>query len=272
MEFHANCNMKFKDKVIWITGSASGIGEALAYKAVEYGASVILSDIDETKLKEVSERCRSEGTEVMSLPFDLSSRESVENAVALALEKFRSVDVLINNGGISQRSFAWETSLEVDYRIMNINYFGAVILTKALLPSMIEKGNGYIAVTSSITGKFGFPLRSAYSASKHAVLGFFETLGIELADRNISVTVAMPGRVRTNISMHALTKDGTEYGRMSAGQAGGIRADLCARKYLDAICRRKREVLIGGRELTMVHIRRFFPSLFFRLARKLNPD
>ncbi len=264
--------MKFKDKVIWITGAASGIGEALAYKSVEYGGNLILSDIDEPGLAKVVSDCESSGARVLNLPFDLSSRESVEKAVPHALKHFGRVDVLINNGGISQRSLTWETPLEVDYKIMNINYYGAVVLTKALLPTMMEQGGGYIAVTSSITGKFGFPLRSAYAASKHATQGFFETLGIELAGKNISVTIAMPGRVQTKISIHALTKDGTAHGKMDPGQASGIPADIAAKKYLDAIYKRKSEVLIGGKELMMVHIRRFLPSLFYRLARKIKPE
>ncbi len=169
--------MKFKDKIIWITGAASGIGEALAYQSVEYGGKLILSDINETGLSRVAATCESSGARVLNLPLDLSSRESIEKAVGMAMEHFGRVDVLINNGGISQRSLIWETPLEVDYKIMNINFFGALILTKAVLPNMMEQGGGYIAVTSSITGKFGFPLRSAYAASKHATQGFFETLG-----------------------------------------------------------------------------------------------
>ena len=264
--------MKFENKVVWITGAASGIGEALAYQAVKYGARLILSDINEVKLKEVAGTCSSQGADVLSLPLDLSSRESIENAVPVAFERFKSIDVLINNGGISQRSLTSETSLDVYYRIMDINFFGAVILTKAVLPSMIEQGRGCIAVTSTITGKFGFPLRSAYSASKHALQGFFETLGIEMADHNISVTIAIPGRVKTNISYNSLTGDGTPHGKMDPGLAAGIPAEKCAKRYLDAIHRRKREVLIGGKELLMVHFRRFLPALFFRLARKVSPE
>lgn len=264
--------MKFKDKVIWITGAASGIGEALAYKSAGYGAKLVLYDIHETGLESVAARCREMNTEALALPMDLSNRESIESAVKDAFPHFGRVDVLINNGGISQRSLTLETPLEVDYRIMNINFFGAVILTKLVLPYMVEQGGGAIAVTSSITGKFGFPLRSAYSASKHAVQGFFETLGIELAEKNISVTVAMPGRVRTNISFNALTRDGTPHGEMDPGQASGIPADVCAAKYLNAIHKRRHEVLIGGKELTMVHLRRFLPRLFFRLAGKIKPE
>ena len=264
--------MKFKDKVIWITGAASGIGEALAYQAVEYGARLVLSDIEETKLETVTTECIKKGAEALALPLDLSDRKSIEGAVPLALEKFGRVDVLINNGGISMRALTWDTSLDVDYRIMNINYFGAVILTKALLPGMIERGEGYIAATSTITGKFGFPLRSAYSASKHALQGFFETLGIELTDKNISVTIVMPGRVRTNISLNALNADGSRHGKMSPGQAGGMSPEKCAKKYLNAVHKRKREVLIGGWELISVHARRFVPWLFFRLAGKFDPS
>jgi len=264
--------MKFKDKIIWITGAASGIGEALAFKSVEYGGKLILSDIDETRLSKVAATCETSGASILNLPLDLSSRASIEKAVRVAMDHFGRVDVLINNGGISQRSLTWETPLEVDFKIMNINFFGAVLLTKAVLPEMMEQGGGYIAATSSITGKFGFPLRSAYAASKHATQGFFETLGIELKDRNISVTIAMPGRVQTNISLNALTRDGKPHGKMDPGQATGIPADLCAKKYLDAVYKRKPEVLIGGKELMMVHIRRFFPRLFYRLARKIKPE
>ena len=264
--------MKFKDKIIWITGAASGIGEALAYQSVDYGGKLILSDIDESGLSKVVAACESSGASVLNLPLDLSSRESIEKAAVVAMDRFGRVDVLINNGGISQRSLTWETPPEVDHKIMNINFFGAVILTKAVLPHMMEQGSGYIAATSSITGKFGFPLRSAYAASKHATQGFFETLGIELAGRNISVTIAMPGRVQTNISLNALTRNGKPHGKMDAGQATGIPANVCARKYLDAIHKRKPEILIGGKELMMVHIRRFLPRLFYRLARKVKPE
>ncbi|MCK4745815.1 MAG: SDR family NAD(P)-dependent oxidoreductase, partial [Bacteroidales bacterium] len=113
--------MKFKDKVIWITGAASGIGEALAYQSVKYGAKLILSDIDESRLSDVGSKCEGMNTEVYILPFDLASRDSVEESVKQAVGRYGRVDVLINNGGLSQRSLTWETPLEVDYRIMNIN-------------------------------------------------------------------------------------------------------------------------------------------------------
>jgi short-subunit dehydrogenase len=262
--------MKFKDKVIWITGAASGIGEALAYQAVRYGAKLILSDINTEGLERVYAECEGMEAEVLVLPLDLSLRESIEAAVPLAFERFSRVDVLINNGGISQRALTWETSPEVDLKIMNVNFMGTVYLTKAVLPHMMQINEGRIAVTSSISGKFGFPLRSGYAASKHAVQGFFESLGMELRDTNISVTIAMPGRVRTDISLNSLDGSGRPRGVMDPGQASGIPANLCAKKYLDAVYKGRREVLIGRKELLMVHIRRFFPRLFFRISRKLS--
>jgi short-subunit dehydrogenase len=136
---------------------------------------------------------------------------------------------------------------------------------------MLEKGEGYIGVTSSISGKFGFHLRSAYAASKHALHGFFETLRSEVYDHNIKVLIAFPGRIKTDISLHALTKDGTAHGKMDEGQGTGITAEKCAKQYVNAIRKDKKEVLIGSKELLMVYIHKFLPKLFYKLARKINP-
>jgi len=182
------------------------------------------------------------------------------------------IDVLINNGGISQRSKIIETPVELDRKIMNIDFYGAVILTKQILPSMLENGGGKIMVTTSITGKFGWPLRAAYSAAKHALYGFFETLRAEHYNDNIKVTFACPGRVQTNISKHSLNKDGKEHGVMDKGQANGVSAEKCARMMRKAIQNNKREVLIGGKELIMVYIKKFLPALFFKMASKIDPN
>jgi short-subunit dehydrogenase len=153
---------------------------------------------------------------------------------------------------------------------MEIDYFSYVILTKAILPGMIEAKEGCIAATSSISGKFGFPLRSGYAAAKHAIQGFFETLRIELKPHNINVTIAYPGRVNTNISLSAILKDGKAHGEMDDGQASGISAEKCAKIYLKAIAKGKPEVLIGGKELLMVHIKRLFPGIFYRVINKIK--
>ena len=145
-------------------------------------------------------------------------------------------------------------------------------MAQVVLPLMLERGGGHIAVTTSIAGRFGFPLRSAYSSSKFALYGFFETLQAEYYDRGIRVTLVCPGRVRTNISLYALDKGGKPHGQMDPGQAGGISPDRAARRIVKAIRRGRREVLVGAGELVMVWIKRFFPGLCARLARRIRPQ
>jgi dehydrogenase/reductase SDR family protein 7B len=263
--------MKFKNKVVWITGASSGIGEALAYEFTREGARTILSSNELEELEGVKKRCDEMGGESFVLFLDLLDSASLEKAVETAIEHFGRIDVLINNGGISHRSMVHETDVAFDRKIMEIDFFSYIILTKSILPHMLERGGGQIAATSSLSGLFGFPLRSAYAAAKHAVKGYFETIGIELRDQNIFVTIAYPGRIRTNISLHALTKDGKPQGTMDKGLAGGMPVEKCARIYMDAIYRKKRQVLIGRKELLMAYIRRFFPWLFWRLVGRVSP-
>jgi short-subunit dehydrogenase len=156
-------------------------------------------------------------------------------------------------------------------KIIHLHYFPGLIITKALLPGMITNHFGHIVVTSSISGKFGFPLRSAYAASKHALHGFYESLWTEYQDKGIRTTLVCPGRVKTNISMHALGPDGQSHGKMDEGQAGGIPPDLCALKILKAVSKNRREVLVGGRELLMPRIKQYSPGLFYRLVLKIKP-
>lgn len=154
---------------------------------------------------------------------------------------------------------------------MEIDYFSAVILTKAVLPSMLEGGGGYVLCTSSIVGVFGFPLRSAYSAAKHALHGFFESLRTEYWDRGIKVGIIIGGRIDTPISMSAIAPGGKPYGRMDDGQRNGITAEKAARQILRGIKRGKFEIRAGGKELLMVKIKRLMPGLHFRIARKVKP-
>ena len=154
---------------------------------------------------------------------------------------------------------------------MEIDYFSHVALTKIVIKGMIEAREGFIAVTSSIAGKFGFHKRSAYCAAKHALQGFFETLRIEVKPFNISVTVVYPGFINTPISTRAINAEGKTYGIMDQGQNRGMSAQKCATKYLKAIVKRKPEVVIGGKELIMVYFKRFMPWLFFRLIPKIKP-
>ena len=176
----------------------------------------------------------------------------------------------MNFGGISQRSLAVETPVEIDRKVMEINFFGTIAITKALLPHFIANGGGLIVVTSSVVGKYGITFRSAYSASKHALHGFFESLRAETANQNIQITILEPGRIATNVSLNAITKTGEKYGIMDKGQAAGMSAEESARIILRAVRRGKKEVLYGGKATLLVHIRKWFPGLFYFLASRVD--
>lgn len=259
-------------RTIWITGASSGIGEATAYRYAARGCRLILTSTTRLKLEAVADRCRAIGAEeVRILPYDLSEPDGIKLLSREAWDAFGGIDILFCNAGISQRTGVEDTPMPMVRKIMEVNFFAPVALAEAVLPMMISNGGGRIAVTTSIAGHFGFPLRCAYSASKHALNGFFETLRAENHDKGISVTLVCPGRVRTNISVNALDKGGQKHGVLDPGQEGGISADKAAKIIVRAIDKRKNEVLVGGKELIMVYIKRFFPSLCTRLSRRIKP-
>ena len=262
---------KFSNQVVWITGASSGIGEATAYRFAQEGARLIVTALEADLLEQVVARCKSLGaSDAVALPFDLSQLDGLPALAEQAWQAFGRIDIFYNNAGISQRGTTVETDMKVIHKVMDIDFYAPVILTKAVLPRMIAQGGGQLAVTTSIAGCFGFPMRCAYSSAKHALYGFFETVQAENYKDNIRVTIVCPGRVRTNISLHALEKDGRQHGKMDAGQAGGITPERAARKIVNAIYRRRREVLVGSKELVMAYIKRFFPGLCATLARKIK--
>ena len=257
---------------IWITGASSGIGEACAYIYAAQGASLVLTSSSKQKLDAVASGCMQRGAGAVSvLPYDLQDPEGIELLVREAWDSFKGIDILFLNAGISQRTRVEDTSMEMVRKIMEIDYFSPVAIAKLVLPKMIAAGGGNIAVTTSIAGRFGFPLRCAYSSAKFALYGFFESLQAENARNGIRVTMVCPGRVRTNISLNALDKGGVKYGRMDPGQAGGLDVDKAAARIVKAIKKGKREVLVGRKELLMVYIKRFFPGLCARIASILKP-
>ena len=263
-------NEIFTGKVAWITGASSGIGEALVYEFVREGAYVIASSNDLSGLERVKAACGERAGDIICSPFDLSDTSGIGNVVEQHIKVFGKIDYLLNIGGISQRARIDETPLWLDRKIFEINYFGTIALTKAVLPYMISQRSGHILATSSISGRFGFPLRSAYSASKQALHGFFETLFLENKKFNIKSSVIIPGRVRTQISFHALDSEGREHGKMDEGLAKGISPEKAAKTIIKGILKNKREILVGKGELSLLYIRRFCPPLFFRIADKIK--
>ena len=260
----------FENKVAWITGASSGIGESLVYEFLRRGATVIASSNDRAGLERVRNICGNKAEMVTCVPFDLSDTSGIEEIADQQLSKFGKIDYLLNIGGISQRARIDETPLWLDRKIFEINYFGTIALTKAVLPYMIRQKSGHILATSSISGRFGFPMRSAYSASKQALHGFFETLYLENKNSNIRTSVIIPGRVNTSISYHALNAEGKAHGQLDDGQAKGISPDKAAKIIVRGIVNDKREILVGKSELMLLHIRRYMPWLFFRIADKIK--
>lgn len=260
--------MKTKPPVIWITGASSGIGEALVHAYHQQGAQLIISARNKERLYDVKAACKGNPMSIHVLPLDLEQTETLLSKAAEALKIYGRIDVLIHSGGISQRSLAMDTELAVVQRLMNVNYLGTVALSKALLPHMIKQGGGHIVPVSSLVGKFGTRYRSAYAASKHALHGYFDSLRAELANHHIHITMICPGFIKTNVSINALTADGSTQNTMDDAQANGMDASLCAQKIIQAIAKQKEEVYIGGKEIYGVWLKRFFPKLFSKLMRK----
>ncbi len=259
----------FNNKRVWITGASSGIGEALSLELAAHGAQLVLSARNEAELHRVATKCRELGAGIVIIQLlDLSQHDSIPEIVQNVLSKVGKVDILINNGGISQRSLAKDTSLDVDKKLMAVNFFGTVALTKALLPSMLMHHLGHIVTITSLTGKFGSPYRSSYAASKHALHGFFDSLRAELADSSIKITLICPGFVRTNVSLNALTGAGEKLGTMDDATDNGMQPERLARKILAAIEKGTEEAYFGGKEVLGIYLKRFFPKYFATILRK----
>lgn len=257
----------YTNKTVWITGASSGIGEALAYEFAKQGANLVISARRVDELARVQERCP-DPSKVQVLALDLAAPDTFAIKTNEALAYFGQIDVMVHNAGISQRSLAKDTSIDVDRRLMEVNYLGTVALTKALLPHFLSRKGGQFVVVTSLVGVFGSPLRSGYSASKHALHGFFDSLRAELALENIAVTLICPGYIATNVSVNALTGDGSKQNTMDTKTAAGLQPDEAASQMVRAISNKKLEVYVGKTETWAVYLKRFFPSIFAKVLAK----
>lgn len=262
--------MKFSDQIIWITGASSGIGKALAIELSNQNVKLILSSRKKQDLELVKQQCKHpEFVKIITL--DLEDYTNLQPIANKAIAAFGKIDVLVNNGGISQRSFLKDTDVAVDKRIMDINYLGTVALTKSILSHFIKNKNGHFVVTTSIVGKIGTPLRSSYAASKHALHGFFDSLRAEHYQDQIAVTLVCPGFVNTNVSRNALTGDGTPQQKLDVATENGIQPERFAKLMVRAMKKKKEEVYIAGaKEKLGVYAKRFYPKLLSILIRKLS--
>ncbi|MEO8235593.1 MAG: SDR family oxidoreductase [Flavobacterium sp.] len=258
------------NKIVWITGASSGIGEALAYElANNKNCKLILSARNQDALALVKSKCN---TEVILLPFDLSDFDHAKNHVEKAIAAFGKVDVLINNGGVSQRSLLVETDFEVDKKLIEVDYLGTVAITKAILPHFIQNRNGHFVTITSLMGKFGSPYRSGYCGAKHALHGFFDVLRMEHQKDNIHVTLVCPGFIQTNVAKNALTADGSKQNTDDNATQNGMPVSVFAKKFVKAVEEKKFETYIGGKEILGVYLKRFFPKFlhYFVLRSKVR--
>ncbi|VXC05046.1 SDR family oxidoreductase [Maribacter litoralis] len=256
-----------ENKVIWITGASSGIGEALSYQLNAKGAKVIISARREEALLSVKKNCKLPEN-VTVLPLDLTNFESLGNITEKAFSLFGKVDVLINNGGLSQRSLIIETNFDVYQQMINVNYLGTVKLTKHVLPHFIAQKSGHFVTVTSLMGKFSSPYRSGYCGAKHALHGFFDALRMEHEKDNIDVSIICPGFIQTNVAKNALTGNGTALQQEDNATENGMPVEKCAREIISAIRKKRFETYIGGKEKFGIYLKRFFPKLFHKVVLK----
>lgn len=235
------------------------------------GAKLVLSARRAEELQRVAAATGLPVDSVFVLPLDLTDADTLPPKVAQAIARWGRVDVIVHNGGVSQRSLARDTLLEVDRRIMETNYFGTMALTKALLPHFLQRKSGHFVVISSVMGKFGAPLRSGYCASKHALHGFFDSVRAEHWRENVLVTLVCPGYVHTQVSVNALTGTGAPQNVMDEATAKGIAPAECARRIVLATSEGQREVAIAGpKETVGLLLKRLWPGLLARLLRTMK--
>lgn len=261
----------FEDKVVWITGASSGIGEAVAKRLADRRTALVLSARNRDELERVAVLCRDAGAPAVRVqPLDITDYAAMAPAVAAVLASFGHVDLLLNNAGVSQRSFFVDTHLEVYRQLLEINVLGQIALTQAVLPAMRERGSGHLAVTASVAGKVGAPLRTGYCAAKHAVMGFFDALRTEVAADGIQVTTITPGFIRTNVARNALGGDGSPRGRSDEDIDGGMDVDECAAAIVAGFEAGMPEIAIGGDlELGLLELRRSNPVAAFQALEQM---
>lgn len=253
------------EKVVWITGASSGIGEALAYIYNKTNHKIIISARNNRALEKVKNNCKlPENCAVLAL--DISKFTEITEKVNQAIAIFGHIDVLINNAGISQRSLIVETNFEVYQKLMDVNYLGTVAITKHVLPYFIAQQKGQFVTVTSLMGKFASPYRSGYCGVKHALHGFFDALRMEHEKDSIKVTLICPGFVKTNVAKNALTATGEQQNIDDEATNNGMPVAIFAQKMKRAIDSEKFEAYIGQKEVFGVYVKRFFPKLLHKLV------
>jgi len=260
-----------KNKIVWITGASSGIGEALTYAYAKSGATVVISARRVEELNRVKNNCGENAARIFTVPLDLANLGDV----TYIYKEFKKMaggapDILINNGGMGHLGDALLMQERIERQVMEVNFWGHVALTKAVLPDMLARKSGSIVAISSILGHFGSPGLAAYAASKHAVLGYFESLREELIGTGVNVALVAPGFINTNVTKASLTATGEVYGQNSVAQEKGMSPEIFAEKLITKIEKKKNYIFIGRSEIFAVPFKHFAPNLFFAVMRYLT--
>lgn len=258
----------FKDKTVIITGASNGIGEELARQLAAQGARLSLAARNQSKLESVAAECRKLGAEVLVVVTDVAIEEDCRRLIDETVETFGGIDILFNNAGISMWTLFEEVKdLSIFKKIMDVNYMGSLYCTHYALP-YLKKSRGRIVANSSLTGKNGVPTRSGYAASKHAMVGFFDTLRIELEEYGISVTTVYPDFVATDMRVNAFGPDGKPLGKSPVQESKVMTAEECCRLILKATSDRKRDLLMSTRAKVGLWVKLIAPKLVDNIAKK----
>ena len=264
--------MAYENECWWITGASSGIGAALARELGARGARVILSGRDEDRLAGVASEI---ATDTLILPFDVRDHDAMLQATGKAAEwagesatdSSGGIDGFVANAGVSQRSRAAKTDMQVYRDIIDIDLTSQIAATQALLPHMTQRKTGRLLFISSIAGKVGVPMRTAYCAAKFGLAGYADALRAELSQDGIDVHVIYPGSVATDVSRNALKGDGAKREKSDKVIDNGIPADEAAATMLDAVALNQREIIVArGMEEAMGELRRTPDQLFDQVA------
>lgn len=252
--------MRLKDKVVIVTGATSGIGEACALVFGKEGAKVVITGRSPEKLKLTVQKLQNAGIEVTSILADAGTEADNQRMAEEVLAQFGTIDILINNAGISMRALFQDLDLQVFKTVMDINFYGTVYATKFCLPAIL-KSKGSIIGVSSINGYRGTPARTAYTASKYAMNGFFEALRTEVMNLGVHVLVACPGFTSSNIRNNALKADGTIQGESPRDENKMMTAEEVAEEILKATLKRKRDLILTGQGKLVVWLNKWFPAI-----------
>jgi short-subunit dehydrogenase len=257
-----------KDNVVAITGASKGIGAELARQLAAKGAKLVLAARNEKELESVAQECRTAGASVVCVRADVGLERDCQAIVAGAVLAFGRLDTLVNNAGMSMWArFEDIEDMSILERIMQVNYMGSVYCTRHALPHLRET-RGRIVAVASLAGLVGVPTRTGYSASKHAMRGFFDSLRIELADSGITVTMIYPGFVSTGIRENASGPDGKPILVSPVKEGEVMSVEDCARRIVTAIEGREREVVMTARGKMGLWLKLLAPSFVDRLARR----